>query len=99
MTNLIPMDDNVIVKIIPLQAKIGSILIPDTALEKSNLAEVIVPNVRSYHRNGEPRDIMLIKGCKVRIPSGKVGTTVPEAPDGEEWLAIPEDCIYYIVED
>jgi len=99
MSKIIPMDDNVIVEIIPQTAKIGSIIIPDVALDKSSLAQVVIPNVRSYHRNGELRDVTLVKGMKVRIPKGKVGTTVPESPEGKEWLAIPEDCIYYIVED
>lgn len=95
--NLIPIDDNVIVKLIPTEEKIGSIIIPGSAVEASTLAEVVVPNKVSYWRNGEQRPPFLKAGMRVRIPKGKSGTGVPEAPEGEKWFAIPEDMIYYIV--
>ena len=93
------MDDNVIVRMIPQDTKIGMIVIPGSALEESTLAQVVVPNSISYYRDGTQRDPILKKGMLVRIPKGKTGTGVPEAPDGQDWLAIPEDLIYYIVED
>lgn len=99
MQKLTPLEDNVIVRIIPQEAQIGSIIIPGSALEESTLAEVIVPNPVSYWRDGSTRKPFLKPGQKVRIPKGKTGTGVPEAPDGEDWRAIPEDTIYYIVED
>ena len=94
---IIPMDDNVIVRIVPVDTMIGSIVIPGSAAEQSTLAEVLVPNSISYFRDGSQRRPILKKGMMVRIPKGKSGTGVPEAPDGETWLAIPEDLIYYIV--
>ena len=90
-----PMEDNVIVKIIEQEQKIGSIIIQNENLEPSTLAEVLIPNSISYARNGTVKAVTLRAGDKVRIPTGNVGTSVPEAPDGEKWLAIPEDCIYY----
>lgn len=98
MQKLTPLEDNVIVKIIEQETTQGVIVIPDSALEESTLAEVMIPNTVSYKRNGESRDPFLEAGMKVRLPKGNVGTGVPEAPQGEKWLAVPEDCIYYIVE-
>ena len=94
---IIPMDDNVIVKIVPQDTKIGMIVIPGSAVEQSTLAEVVVPNSVSYFRDGTQRRPILKKGMRVRIPKGKAGTSVPESPDNEDWLAIPEDLIYYII--
>lgn len=100
MIKLTPIDDNVIVKIIETEAKIGSIIVSSSAKEKSTLAEVMIPAERAYHRDGtlmsQPR---LKAGMRVRIPSGNVGTGVPEAPEGETWLCLPEDAVYYIIED
>jgi len=97
MNKITPLHDNVIVRVIPNDVKIGSILLPKDALEESTLAEVLIPNQISYHRDGSLRTPFLKKGMRVRIPKG-TGTGVPESLDGEKWLAIPEDCIYYIIE-
>lgn len=91
-----PCEDIVIVKIIePTENKIGSIIIGKDHVEPSTLAEVLIPNSFSYARNGDLKPVTLRAGDQVRIPTGNVGTSVPESPDGEKWLAIPEDCIYY----
>ncbi|MCG7548582.1 co-chaperone GroES family protein [Pseudoalteromonas sp. Of7M-16] len=92
-----PIGDIAILKVIPNEQKIGSIVLAGSAVEKSTLCEVMVPNEVSYHRNGEPKTPYLKAGDVVRIPKGNVGTEMPEAPDGETWLAIPDDCILYIV--
>nr|ASN63483.1 co-chaperonin GroES [uncultured virus] len=98
MIKITPLEDIVIVKIIePEENKIGSIIINNKDVEPSTLAEVLIPNSFSYARNGELKQVTLRAGDLVRIPTGNIGTGVPEAPVGEKWLAIPEDCIYYTV--
>lgn len=94
-----PLGDNVIVELIEADKQIGSIIIPDLAKETSTLAKVVIPNKISYQRNGEERKPFLKSGTRVRLPKGNVGTGVPEAPEGKTWLCVPEDLIYYIVED
>ena len=100
MIKLKTTDDNVIVKIIPTEEKIGSIILTSTSKAKSTLAEIMIPASESYYRNGELRpQSRYVAGTKVRITSGNCGTKVLEAPDGEEWLCLPEDAIYYSVEE
>jgi len=99
MKKIRPLEDNVIVEIIDSEQIIGGIIIPGSAVEKSTLAKVIVPNEVSYWRNGKRRPPFLKPGTVVRLPTGNVGTGVPEAPEGKKWLSVPEDSIYYIVED
>lgn len=96
---IVPFDDNLIVEIVEAEAKIGAFIIPDSAMEESTLARVIHPNHRSYGRDGRQRERTFKEGDLVRIPKGKIGTGVPEAPDGKKWLAIPEDCIYYSIKE
>ncbi|MCF2909989.1 co-chaperone GroES family protein [Pseudoalteromonas sp. DL2-H2.2] len=97
--NIKPIGDIAILKVIPNEQKIGTIVLAGSAIEPSTLCEVMVPNEVSYHRNGEPKSPHLKAGDVVRIPKGSVGTEMPEAPDGETWLAVPDDCILYIVGD
>ena len=98
MLKITPCEDIVIVQIIePAENKIGSIIVQKESVEPSTLAEVLIPNSFSYARNGELKPVTLRAGDQVRIPTGNIGTGVPEAPNGEKWLAIPEDCIYYKV--
>lgn len=94
-----PREDFVIVKVLETEKKIGQILILDGSVEPSTLGEVLIPNTISYYRDGTLRQPRLKAGMRVRFPTGNVGTGVPEAPDGEKWLAIPEDSIYYIVSE
>lgn len=99
MLKITPLEDIVIVKIIePAENKIGSIIVQKESVEPSTLAEVLIPNSFSYARNGDLKQVTLKAGDQVRIPTGNIGTGVPEAPDGEKWLAIPEDCIYYKIQ-
>jgi co-chaperonin GroES (HSP10) len=100
MKLITPNEDNVIVKIIQSEEKIGSIVMVKSSIEQSTLAEVLIPARESYYRNGELRQNPRYKaGDLVRIPSGNVGTGVPESPEGEEWVCLAEDIIYYKVED
>ncbi len=99
MYKITPMGSNVVVRLIPNEEKIGSIIVTNSAKEKSTLAEVMIPPNESYHQNGDLKDTVLKVGMKVRLPKSKCGTGMPEAPEGEDWLCIPEDVIYYIVED
>lgn len=98
MIRITPLNDIVIVKILPSETKSrGGIVIPGAAVEKSVRAEVLIPNTLSYHRNGELRQPLVSAGDIVVLQKGNIGTEMAESPDGETWLAIPEDCIYYIV--
>lgn len=100
MIKLTPNDDNVIVKIIEQESKLGILVVPDKLTEESTLAEVMVPAQESYYRDGTLRPQVRYKsGDRVRIPKGRLGTGVPEAPEGEKWLAIAEDDIVYKIED
>lgn len=91
-------ESTIIVKLIEQENKIGILVVPTDSVEKSTLAEVLIPNDVSYWRNGEKRTSPIEEGMKVRLFK-KCGTTLPESPDGETWLAITEDDISYIIED
>ncbi len=93
------MNNNVIVRMIEPEDKIGAIVIASVAKEKSTLAEVMIPPQFSYHINGDLKDSILKVGMKVRIPAGNIGTGIPEAPQGESWLCLAEDSIYYVTEE
>lgn len=96
LESITAMQDNVIVRLIEHEAKsAGGIVLSDKSVEKSTLAVVLKPNKISYHRDGKPTNAHLEMGNLVRLQRGNVGTTMPEAPDGEKWLCVPESCIYY----
>lgn len=100
MKKLIPLNDIMIVRVIENEAKsAGGIALPAKSVEKSIRAEVMIPNTLSYHRGGELRDPLVSAGDIVIMQSGNVGTEISDCPEGEKWLAIPEDCIYYIVKE
>lgn len=99
MLKITPNGNNVIVRLIKSEDKIGSIIIANKAKEKSTLAEVMIPPTFSYHPNGDKKNSVLKQGMKVRLPTGQIGTGMPEAPEGESWLCVPEDSIYYIIEE
>ena len=93
---LMPMGNNVIVRIIKSEPKsAGGIVLASADVEKSTLGVVLKPNTKSYNKDGSPAEVELRQGDLVRLHRGNVGTTMPEAPNGEEWLSVPEDCIYY----
>ena len=99
MIKLKPNSNNVILKEVKNDEKIGSILIASSATEKSTQYEVMILPKYCYHPNGDLKDCQFKQGEKVRIPTGNVGTGVPEAPQGENWLCIAEDLIYYAIEE
>lgn len=91
-----PIGDNLIIKLLDSETKSSEgIILTSSAVEKSTEAIVLKPNVTGYHRNGEPKSPVLKKGDIVRLQRGNVGTGMPESPKGQEWLAVPEDVIYY----
>lgn len=88
--------DNLVVRLIesePVSA--GGIVLAQKDIEKTTLGVVLKANTVSYHRNGEPTNPTIRMGDLVRLQRGNVGTTMPEATDGENWVCVPEDCIYY----
>lgn len=90
------MNDNVIVRVVDNEAvSNGGIVLTQGSVEKSTLGVVLMPNVMSFNRDGSRRDPVLKVGDIVRLQRGNVGTEMPEAPEGQKWLAVPEDCIYY----
>lgn len=96
LDGITPIDDTVIVRVIPNPDKTSKgIVIPSKACEKSTLALVLIANKVSYNRDGSQRKPVLNAGDLVRLQRGNVGTEMPEAPEGEKWLAVPEDVIYY----
>ncbi len=100
MYEIKPLGNNVVVKIVEqVEKKEGLIVIPDAHVAESTLAEVMIPPKYSYHPNGDLKDSELETGDFVRIPVGKIGTEMPEAKEGEKWICLPEDCLYYIVKN
>lgn len=96
LSTLTPLNENVIVRVLePETTSNGGIIIPNKSVEKSTEAIVLKPNTVSYSRDGSERSPVLKKGDIVRLQRGNVGTGMPEAPEGQNWLAVPEDCIYY----
>lgn len=88
--------DNVIVRLIehePVSA--GGIVLAQKDVEKTTVGVVLKANKISYHRNGDPCNPSITQGDVVRLQRGNVGTTMPEAPEGQKWICVPEDCIYY----
>lgn len=101
MYKITPNNDNVIVEMTnPETVSSGGIVMPNDVVEEATLATVLVPASDSYFRNGELRDSPVYKaGDVVRLPKGKCGTQMPESPKGKEWRCVPEDAIYYKVEE
>lgn len=97
MKQVTPISNNIIVKVIETESVTkGGIVLPGTALEASVHGVVIARGEYAYHRNGTQKSHEVEVGDTVCFMKNS-GTTVMEAPDGETWLAVPEDCIYYKV--
>lgn len=96
LSELNPLKDYLIVRVIDSEpVSEGGIVLTRGSIEKSTLAVVLLPNQVSYDRDGKPKPPVLKRGDIVRLQRGNLGTDMPEAPDGQRWLAVPEDCIYY----
>ncbi|AHK11748.1 co-chaperonin [Shewanella sp. phage 1/44] len=100
MKRIIPLNDIMIVRLIENEAvSQGGIVLTSKSVEKSIRGEVMIANTLSFDRNGERRDPLVQAGDIVVMQSGSVGTDVSDAPDDERWIAVPEDCVYYIVKE
>lgn len=96
METLFPMLNHVIIRVIENNPRTESGIITNVkAAEKSTLGMVLLPNTVSFNRDGTRANPVLKVGDLVRLQRGNVGTDIPEAPDGQKWLAVPEDVIYY----
>lgn len=99
MTKLIPLNDNLIVQVIKNPEKTaGGILLTASSVEQSCTGVVVTPNVDSYYRDGTRRNQSQCQAGDVVLFAKNSGTKVLHSPEGVEWLAIPEDCIYYKLE-
>lgn len=99
MTKVTPLGNNVILKVLEMEdMSKGGILLTAGSKEESVHGMVMAAPQFSYHPNGELRGESLVsEGDTVCFMKGS-GTTVMEAPEGEKWLAVPEDCIHYKVD-
>lgn len=99
MNKIIPLGDQVIVQVIPNpNTSVGGIVLASKDVEESVTGIVVTPNPESYHRDGTRRNQSQVRTGDKVVFAKKSGTKVLHGPVGVDLLAIPEDCIYYIVE-
>ena len=90
-----PLGDRVLVEAVEEQeVKQGGIIIPDSAKEKSQEAEVVALGTGKKDDNGKAIPFNVKKGDKVLLPQYG-GTTVKI--DGVEYILVEEDSILGIV--
>ena len=95
MPNVKPLRDRVLVKRIEEQEqKVGGIIIPDTAKEKPQQAEVVAVGSGRLLENGDRVPLSVKPGDKVLL--GKWSGTDVKI-DGEEYLILKEDEILGIL--
>lgn len=75
----------------------GGIILTSGDKEESVHGVVLAKPEFSYHPDGSLKVCPFDKGDTVCFMKN-AGSTVMEAPEGETWLVIPDDCIYYKVE-
>jgi chaperonin GroES len=96
MTNVKPLRDRVLVKRIEEQEqKVGGIIIPDTAKEKPQQAEVVAIGSGRVLENGERVPLTVKPGDKVLVGKWS-GTDVKVV--GEEYAILREDEILGVIE-
>ncbi len=96
MPNVKPLRDRVLVKRIEeIEQKVGGIIVPDSAKEKPQRAEVIAVGSGRLLDNGERVPPAVKAGNKVLI--GKWSGTDVKI-DGDEYLIMKEDDILGIIE-
>lgn len=99
--NLKPLGSRVIVRVDkkPEPKTNSGIILAATekAVEQSTTGTVVIPNSESYYRDGTRREPFLSHGDRIRFEKGNVGDQLPEAPEGETWYAIPEECIIMVI--
>lgn len=99
MNKIVPLGDQVIVQVIPNPTtSVGGIVLSSKDVEESVTGLVVTPNPESYYRDGTRRNHSQVSTGDKVVFAKKSGTKVLHGPAGVELLAIPEDCIYYIVE-
>lgn len=99
MTKIVPLSDQVIVQVIPNPTEsVGGIILQSKDVEESVTGIVVTPNPESFYRDGTRRHQSQVRAGDKVVFAKKSGTKVLHGPAGVDLLAIPEDCIYYIVE-
>ena len=94
--NIKPLGERVLLKRIEEAEQVrGGIIIPDSAKEKSQEAEVIAVGTGKKDKDGKLIPFNVKKGDKVLLPSYG-GTTVKI--DGTEYLLVDEDSILGVIE-
>jgi len=96
MANAKPLRDRVLVKRLEeVEQKVGGIIIPDSAKEKPQQAEVVAAGTGRVLESGERVALAVKAGDKVLI--GKWSGTDVKV-DGQEYLILKEDEILGIIE-
>jgi chaperonin GroES len=96
MTNVKPLRDRVLIKRIEeLEQKVGGIIVPDTAKEKPQKAEVVAIGSGRMLDSGERVPLNVKPGDKVLI--GKWSGTDVKI-DGQDYLILKEDDILGVIE-
>lgn len=95
MTQIRPLGDRVVVKVIKLEKSAGGIVLPDTAQEKPQLGEAIAVGPGKLNDDGKRFPMDVQKGNRVLF-ARYAGTEVKL--DGEEFLLLAEKDILGIVE-
>ena len=96
MANVKPLRDRILVRRIEeAEQKVGGIIVPDSAKEKPQQAEVVAVGSGRVLDNGQRMPLTLKAGDKVLI--GKWSGTEVKI-DGEEYLILKEDEVLGVLE-
>lgn len=103
MKKLTPFGTRLIVKVLDHDQEFksagGIILGSESKREKSTFGEVLIPNTESYTRDNKSRDPLCRAGDVIMFEQGNIGDELPHSPEGETWLAIPEECVIMRIEE
>ena len=94
-TQIRPLGDRVVVKVVKTEKTAGGIVLPETAQEKPMIGEVIAVGPGRLDENGKRMPMDVQKGNRVLFAK-YAGTEVKL--DGEEYLLLAEKDILGIVE-
>ncbi len=95
MTQIRPLGDRVVVKVIKVEKSAGGIVLPDTAQEKPQLGEVIAAGPGRLDEKGARLPMDVKKGDRILFAK-YAGTEVKL--DGDEYLLLSEKDVLGIVE-
>lgn len=95
MTQIRPLGDRVVIKVIKQEKTAGGIVLPETAQEKPQLGEIIAVGPGRLDEDGKRMPMDVKKGDRVLFAK-YAGTEVKL--DGEEFLLLAEKDILGIVE-